>query len=62
MGIKAVTSLSLLSASLQFRLTQFGGILQCLPRSVGALCTVTSKSPVMTALTQAKTQVYEEQL
>lgn len=40
MGIKAVTRLSVLSASLQFRLTQFGGTLLCLPHSAGALCAV----------------------
>lgn len=43
MGIKAVTRLSVLSASLQFRLTQFGGTLLCLPHSAGALCAVAGR-------------------
>ena len=43
MGIKLVTSFSLLSASLQFHLTQFGTFKNVLSHSLETLCVVTSK-------------------
>lgn len=43
MGIKLVTSFSLLSVSLQFHLTQFGAFKNVLSHSLETFCVVTTK-------------------